>query len=192
MSLLPEHSFLITFVIITHNSLDCQTQLNMADRSDYPLTHSPPDNTELALLNAYIDQRAPGPKLRHKNRMFTLLQANGMISRSIVEQRFLSRVLSIYAEEKANRGEFGADHQIDTASLDIRCGHVDDKPYYAIATVPANALILRGATRNTKAQAMECFIDTVLLLSASAKKDFEALRDAENARNANNAERSIH
>jgi len=65
----------------------------MAEQSEYPLTHSPPDNTELALLNTYIDQHVPGPELRHKNRMFTLLQANGMIARSHVEQQFLSRKL---------------------------------------------------------------------------------------------------
>jgi hypothetical protein len=65
----------------------------MAEQSEYPLTHSPPENTELALLIAYIDQRVPEPELRHKDRMFTLLQANGLIARSNVEQQFLSRKL---------------------------------------------------------------------------------------------------
>jgi hypothetical protein len=66
----------------------------MAEQGDYSMTHDPPNNTELALLNAYIDQRISGRLLRHKNRMFTLLQANGLIARSNAEQRFLSRELS--------------------------------------------------------------------------------------------------
>jgi len=47
--------------------------------------------------------------------------------------------------------------------------------------------MIRGATRDTEAQAMECFIDTVLLLSADTKTNFEALRKGDNSRIAGNA-----
>jgi hypothetical protein len=64
----------------------------MAEQSEYALTHEPPHNTELALLNAFIDQRVSTDLLRHKSRMFELLHFNGLIARSNTEQRFISRM----------------------------------------------------------------------------------------------------
>jgi hypothetical protein len=63
----------------------------MAEQGDYSFTHEPPHNTELALLNAFIDQNVSSRLLRHKNRMFTILQAQPLLARSNAEQRFLSR-----------------------------------------------------------------------------------------------------
>lgn len=99
-------------------------------------------------------------------------------------------MLSIYAQQKADDGDFGTNYQIDTASLEIRCGVKYDKPYVGIVSTAADTVLLRGDTRDTEAQAMECFIDTVLLLSADAKMKIEALRDADNARYSDNAVKS--
>ena len=63
----------------------------MAEQGEYRMTHEPPNNTELALLNAFIDQHVSTNLLSHKNRMFALLTANGLIARSNAEQHFLSR-----------------------------------------------------------------------------------------------------
>lgn len=63
----------------------------MAEQGEYRMTHEPPNNTELALLNVFIDQRVSTDLLRHKNRMFALLTDNELIARSHAEQRFLSR-----------------------------------------------------------------------------------------------------
>jgi hypothetical protein len=63
----------------------------MAKQGEYALTHQPSNNTELVLLNAFVDQQVSDNLLRHKMGMFELLQSNGLIARSIGEQRFLSR-----------------------------------------------------------------------------------------------------
>jgi hypothetical protein len=63
----------------------------MAEQGEYRMTHEPPNDTELALLNAFIEQRVSMDLLRHKSRMFALLTANGLIARSHTEQGFLSR-----------------------------------------------------------------------------------------------------
>jgi hypothetical protein len=63
----------------------------MAEQDEYTLTHAPPNNTELALLNAFIDQRVAVDLLQHRSRMFDLLGANGLIARSLDEQQFFSR-----------------------------------------------------------------------------------------------------
>jgi hypothetical protein len=65
----------------------------MAELGAYSMTHAPPNNTELALLNTFIDQRVAIRLLRHKTRMFELLHQNPLIARSVVEHRFLSRML---------------------------------------------------------------------------------------------------
>jgi hypothetical protein len=64
----------------------------MAEQAEYALTHEPPSDTELALLCAFIDQRVSSDLLCHKTRMFELIRSNGLIARSIMEQRFISRV----------------------------------------------------------------------------------------------------
>jgi hypothetical protein len=64
----------------------------MAEQAEYTLTHEPPNNTELALLCAFIDQQVPTDLLRHKTRMLELIRSNGLIARSIMEERFISRM----------------------------------------------------------------------------------------------------
>jgi hypothetical protein len=64
----------------------------MAEQAEYPLTHEPPNDAELALLCAFIDQRVSSDLLRHKTRMSELIRSNGLIARSIMEQRFISRM----------------------------------------------------------------------------------------------------
>jgi membrane-bound metal-dependent hydrolase YbcI (DUF457 family) len=66
----------------------------MTEQDGHAMTHEPPDNTKLALLNAFIDQRVSADLVCHKNRMFDLLKSNGLIARSIAEQRFMSRTSS--------------------------------------------------------------------------------------------------
>ena len=63
----------------------------MAEIGEYALTHAPPNDTKLALLNAFMDQHVPTELLRHKTRIFDLLRKNGLIARSVIEQQFLSR-----------------------------------------------------------------------------------------------------
>jgi hypothetical protein len=72
-------------------STDIIRPTTMAEQAEYALTHEPPNNTELALLIAFIDQQVETDLLRHKTRMFELLHFNGLIARSITEQRFISR-----------------------------------------------------------------------------------------------------
>jgi hypothetical protein len=64
----------------------------MAEQAEYTLIHKPPNNTELALLCAFIDQQVPTDLLRHKTRMLELIRSNGLIARSIMEERFISRM----------------------------------------------------------------------------------------------------
>jgi hypothetical protein len=66
----------------------------MAEAGAYAMTHAPPNDTDLALLIAFIDQRVSAELLKHRDRMFDLLSSNGLIARSITEHRFLSRELS--------------------------------------------------------------------------------------------------
>lgn len=63
----------------------------MAEHREYGMTHEAPNNTELALLNTFIDEQVEGDLLRHQNRMFDLLTANGLIARSDIEHRFIAR-----------------------------------------------------------------------------------------------------
>jgi hypothetical protein len=62
----------------------------MAEVEEYTLTHAPPNNTELALLSAFIDQRVSTELLQHEAQMFDLVGANELIARSVTEQRFLA------------------------------------------------------------------------------------------------------
>jgi hypothetical protein len=78
----------------------------------------------------------------------------------------------------------GAHHQLYTGSLDIHDGKIDEKPYIGIVSTTAKAVVIRGNTRDTDAQAMECFIDTVLLIGAQGKKNLEEQCDAYNVTHA--------
>jgi hypothetical protein len=64
----------------------------MAEQPEYDLTHEPPNDTELALLCAFIDQHVPSDLLRHRHRMFNLIRSNGLIARSEMEHGFISRM----------------------------------------------------------------------------------------------------
>jgi hypothetical protein len=97
----------------------------------------------------------------------------------------------MYAEEKTSTGAFGSNHQLNTASLDIRDGKLHGKPYVGIVSITAKVVILRGGTRDTEAQARECFIDTVLLIGAQRKKKLEAQRDAYNVRHFDHGRASL-
>ncbi|KAF1921548.1 hypothetical protein BDU57DRAFT_489411 [Ampelomyces quisqualis] len=152
----------------------------MAQRHDYAMTHEAPNNTELALLSAFIDQRVTANLLRHKNRMFALLSANGLIARSNIEQRFIARVLSMYAQTKAASGLVGTNGHLDSGSLEIRDGKLDGKPYVGIVSVASKDVVLRGPTRDTETGAMESFIDTVLLTSKQWQVKIESQRDEYN------------
>ncbi|KAH7067427.1 hypothetical protein BKA63DRAFT_607290 [Paraphoma chrysanthemicola] len=140
------------------------------------MTHGPPVNTGLALLSAFIDQRISAELLKHKTHMFDLLSANGLIARSVVELQFLSRVLSMYAEIKASTGAFGVSGQLDTINLDIRGGTLDGYPYVAIVSHASREVVLRGHTRETGTEAMESFIDAVLLTAQRFKEKIERQR----------------
>jgi hypothetical protein len=63
----------------------------MAEHREYAMTHEAPNDTELALLNVFIDQQVEGDLLRHQNRMFDLLAASGLIVRSNIEHSFIAR-----------------------------------------------------------------------------------------------------
>jgi len=63
----------------------------MAESGEYALTHAPPNDAELTLLITFIDQQVHSDLLRHSNRMSELLDANGLIARSITEHHFLAR-----------------------------------------------------------------------------------------------------
>ncbi|KAF2825740.1 hypothetical protein CC86DRAFT_418258 [Ophiobolus disseminans] len=152
----------------------------MAEAGEYALTHAAPNNTELALLTAFIDQRIPHDLLRHRTRMFELLSQNGLIARSIFEQRFLARILSMYAQTMANKGLVGTDGELESASLEIRVGKLNGYPYVAIVSRASKLTVLRGQSRCTKNAAMESFIDTVLLLGKKFKKTVECQRDEYN------------
>ncbi|KAH7083813.1 hypothetical protein FB567DRAFT_92406 [Paraphoma chrysanthemicola] len=149
----------------------------MAETGEYAMTHAPPDNTELALLNAFVDQRVSAELLKHKTHMFDLISANGLIARSVSELQFLSRVLSMYAETKASTGAVGVNGQLDTISLDIRIGILDGKPYVAIVSLASRDVVLRGHTRETGTEAMESFIDAVLLTGQRFKEKIERQRE---------------
>ena len=63
----------------------------MAEHREYAMTHEAPNDTELALLNIFIDQQVEGDLLRHQNYMFDLLAANDLIARSDIEHSFIAR-----------------------------------------------------------------------------------------------------
>ncbi|KAH7384136.1 hypothetical protein DE146DRAFT_681213 [Phaeosphaeria sp. MPI-PUGE-AT-0046c] len=153
----------------------------MAEQGEYRMTHEPPNSTELMLLNAFIDQRVSTDLLRHKSRMFALLAANGLIARSNPEQRFLSRILSMYAQTKAFSGAVGFNGQIESKDLVIGDGMLNEKPFVALMVSPSKNVILRGPTRDTDTQAMESFIDTVLLTGTQWRKKIETQRHEHNA-----------
>lgn len=75
----------------------------------------------------------------------------------------------MYAQTKLSVGKIGKDGQLDTNSLEIGCGKLNDKFYAGILCRSSSDVVLRGPTRDTKTAAMESFIDLVLLKSREWK-----------------------
>lgn len=87
----------------------------------------------------------------------------------------------MYAQTKAASGKCGTGGQIESRYLVINDGMLKDKPYVALMILPSKDVILRGPTRDTDTQAMESFIDTVLLTGTQWRKKLEMQRSEYNA-----------
>jgi hypothetical protein len=83
----------------------------------------------------------------------------------------------MYAQTRAATGGAGTDGQIVSGSLHIRSGKLNGKPYVALVNMSSKDVVLRGQTRDTKSEAMESFIDTVLLTSEQWRKKIEYQRE---------------
>jgi hypothetical protein len=87
----------------------------------------------------------------------------------------------MYAQTKACSGVVGVNRQLDTRSLDICHGKLNDKIYVAIINHTSQDVILKGPSRDTETEAMESFIDAVLLTSHKWRIKIETQRDEHNA-----------
>jgi|TARA_R110002003_G_scaffold109_11_gene9197 hypothetical protein len=83
----------------------------------------------------------------------------------------------MFAQTKASTGAVGVDGQLDSATLDIRDGKLNGKPYVAIVSLASKDVVLRGQTRDTATEAMESFIDEVLLTAKRFKIKIERQRE---------------
>jgi hypothetical protein len=83
----------------------------------------------------------------------------------------------MYAQTMANAKMVGTDGWLDTSSLDIRAGELQGYPYVAIVSLASKQAILRGRTRNTKSEAVESFIDAVLLTAEQWRRKIESQRE---------------
>jgi hypothetical protein len=86
----------------------------------------------------------------------------------------------MYAQTKASSGAVGTTGPLVSDSLQIRDGKLNGKPYVAIVSIASKYVVLRGKTRDTKSEAMESFIDTVLLTSQQWKEKIEHQREQYN------------
>jgi hypothetical protein len=82
----------------------------------------------------------------------------------------------MYVQTWTTSGTAGTGVHIVTNSLEIRDGMLNDKPYVAITSFITKAVILRGPTRDTKSEAMESFIDKVLMTSKQWREKIESQR----------------
>jgi hypothetical protein len=87
----------------------------------------------------------------------------------------------MYAQTKAASGKVSTDGYIDSRKLMINDGMLNDRPYVALMMLPSKDVVLRGPTRDTNTQAMESFIDTILLTGTQWRKKLEMQRDEYNA-----------
>jgi hypothetical protein len=83
----------------------------------------------------------------------------------------------MYAETKLSVGKIGQDGKLDTNSLEIGYGKLNEKHYAGILCRASDDVVLRGPTRDTKTAAMESFIDLVLLKSREWKAMVTIQRD---------------
>ncbi|KAF2126642.1 hypothetical protein P153DRAFT_81706 [Dothidotthia symphoricarpi CBS 119687] len=144
------------------------------------MTHAPPDDTEYALLIAWIDQRVATSFLQHQYRITHLLNTQS-IARSVMETRFLSRVLSIYTQNKACQGLVGVDDTVPSSNLQIRCGQVNDRLFVGIMAIGCehDGVVLRGGCRETFGEALESFVDTVLNTGKTYMEEYKRQREEE-------------
>lgn len=87
----------------------------------------------------------------------------------------------MYAQTKAASGRIRTDGNIESRNLVIYDGMLNNKPYVALIILPSKDVILRGPTRDTNTQAMESFIDTILLTGTQWRKKLEMQRGECNA-----------
>jgi len=88
--------------------------------------------------------------------------------------------LSIYAQQQASSKRVSTNGDLESARLEICGGKLNGYHYVAIVDKASKHALLRGRTRNTASEAMESFIDTVLLTGRRFKKTIERQRDEHN------------
>lgn len=141
------------------------------------MTHAFPDDRELAKINKWIDRHVKFEYLQHRHRMGDLLNTQ-MIARSVVEYLFLCRecytkvrtvrlltstgALSIYAHTKTAQGLAGPDKTLDTDSLDVTFGTINNRIYSGITANSGRQIVLRGECAGTRTEATVRFIEAVL------------------------------